>query len=289
MHIYALCSLLLTFFCSLAASLETDRSVDIHTWPLSSPKSASYAQLAYNSTHANIKRHNNPGIPPNDGIVRLGFHNSLGTWSGIATSASNFGPEKDKTLQLHVNSEGVVYHIGFKVSELGTSSKGSNKKDDLSVEVVRPLSGPIPHLNRPVVVNPDGSAAEEEKVEKTFLQKYWWAIAGFVSAPLKYELDVRRMMLTFMDRCYYKSCSVVGRESRTVACSVVNRCFEQSTCQAYIWLHSIAKSSVFVWHVPKSTLPDCSPPNTPSNAPPAHKPNAHHGITSCSSLILVLI
>ncbi|KAK4553505.1 hypothetical protein LTR86_009301 [Recurvomyces mirabilis] len=180
MHLYALCSLLLTFLSSLAAGLETDRTLDIHAWPLSAPKSTSYAQVTYNSTHANIKTHTNPAIPPNDDIVRLGFHNSAGIWSGIATAASNFRAEKDKKLQLHVNSEGLAYHVGFKVSELGTNSTTSNKMDDLSVEVVRAQPGPIPHLNRPVVVNADGSAAEEEKVEKTFLQKYWWAIAGFV-------------------------------------------------------------------------------------------------------------
>ncbi|KAK5117935.1 hypothetical protein LTR62_003979 [Meristemomyces frigidus] len=179
MRYQALLTLALTFLTSLATSLETSQSVDIHTWPLSSTKSQPYAKITYNSTRATITSHNNIALPPNDDLVRIGFYTPSNQWSGILTSAANFVAQKDKKIQLYLNTEGEVYHIGFRASNFATSSKTSNKQDDLSVEVLGPQPGPTVHLDRPVVVNPDGSSPEKAP-EKTFLQKYWWAIAGFV-------------------------------------------------------------------------------------------------------------
>lgn len=162
--------LLLAFVTSLAYALEPEHTVDIFAWPLSAPKSQTLAKVSYNSTGATVKAYNEPSIPLGDEIVRVCFYHPSGSWSGIATSASNFAAEKDKTLQLHINSVGELYHVGFAASALGTSSKTSNTKDGLSVEVVKVKPGPTPHLNRPVVVNPDGSAPVKEE-EKTFFQK----------------------------------------------------------------------------------------------------------------------
>ncbi|KAK4541143.1 hypothetical protein LTR36_008217 [Oleoguttula mirabilis] len=171
--------LLLAFWTSLAYAVEQEHTVDIFAWPLSAPKSQSLAKVTFNSTAATIKTYNEPSIPAGDEIVRVGFYHPSGSWSGIATAASNFAAEKTKKLQLHLNPSGELYHVGFTASTLGTSSKTSNSKDGLSVEVVRMKAGPTPQLNKPVVVNPDGTAPEKE-VEKTFFQKYWWAIAGFL-------------------------------------------------------------------------------------------------------------
>ncbi|KAH9840359.1 hypothetical protein Tdes44962_MAKER07954 [Teratosphaeria destructans] len=170
---------LLPFIGVSVFAAEPERSVDIFAWPLSSPKSSTLAKITFNSTAATVKSVSNPSIPPHDNVVRVGFYHPSGSWSGIATSASNFQNGKDKTLQLHVNSDGELYHVGFKASNYGTSSKSSNKKEGLSVEVVKVRPGPTPRLNKPVVLSPDGKAPETEP-EKTFFQKYWWAIAGFL-------------------------------------------------------------------------------------------------------------
>lgn len=168
-------SVLLAFFLSLASTAETQKSVDIFAWPLSASKSQSFASISYNGTTASVKFHSRPSIPADDSIVRVGFHHaSTGKWSGIATSASNFAEGKDQKLQLLLNDEGTVYHVGFKAEDVSKGSSGSgagSKKDGLSVEVVPMNAGPQVHLNKPVVVNPDGKPAGEEE-QKTFLQKY---------------------------------------------------------------------------------------------------------------------
>lgn len=163
--------LFLAFLSSLALAVESERSVDIFAWPLSASKSQTLAKIRYNSTAATVQSYHALDSTAHDDITRVGFYHPSGSWSGVATSASNLATEKDKKLQLHVDSNGELYHIGFRASELGTSSKTSNAKGGLSVEVVKVRPGPMPHLNKPVVVNPDGTAPEKEP-EKSFLQKY---------------------------------------------------------------------------------------------------------------------
>ena len=105
---------------------------------------------------------------------------------------------KDKKLQLLLNEQGDVYHIGFKSSDLPSSSKGGSKKDDMSVEVVPMKAGATVHLNKPILLTAEGKV-EGQPEEKTFLQKYvqirslvaihddadsinryWWAIGLFL-------------------------------------------------------------------------------------------------------------
>lgn len=45
------------------------------------------------------------------------------------------------------------------------------------VTILKSTPGPQPHLNKPVVLTPEGKIPEVE-IEKTFLQKYWWMILG---------------------------------------------------------------------------------------------------------------
>lgn len=165
-------SILLAFFLSLAAAAEAQKSIDIFAWPLSASKSQTFASVSYNSTTATLRSHTRPSISESDEIVRVGFHHpSTGKWSGIATSASNFAQSKDQKLQLLLNDEGEVYHIGFKAGDASSGSGKESTKDGLSVEVVPMRAGPQVFLNKPVVVNPDGKVGGEEE-QKTFLQKY---------------------------------------------------------------------------------------------------------------------
>ncbi|KAI6882765.1 hypothetical protein D0869_12090 [Hortaea werneckii] len=174
--------LLLAFFASLAFAVEQQRTVDIFAWPLSAPQSTTLAKVSYNSTVATVDSYQPFDSPADDDVVRVGFkHDSAGTWSGISTAASNFAAGKDKKLQLHVNANGDLYHVGFKASDLGGShgKTKESKKGDLSVEIVPVNKGTGPALNKPIVVNQDGSMPDKVE-EKSFFQKYWWAIAGFL-------------------------------------------------------------------------------------------------------------
>jgi hypothetical protein len=193
----ALSFVLVLLFSFAAAQIE--KQVDIFAWPLSASKSQTLAKLSYNSETATVLSYKVPALPAGEEIVRIGFHHpKTGSWSGIATAASNFADGKDKTLQLLLNEQGDVYHIGFKSSKLPSSSKGGSKKDDMSVEVVPMKAGATVHLNKPILLTAEGKV-EGQPEEKTFLQKYvqirsildihddadsinryWWAIGLFL-------------------------------------------------------------------------------------------------------------
>ncbi|KAK3705455.1 hypothetical protein LTR37_013272 [Vermiconidia calcicola] len=179
MRIHTVVAIFLAFFTSLAISAQTERTIDIFAWPLSDSKSQTLAKISYNSTHATVKNYTKPKLPPGDEIVRIGFHHLGGSWSGVSTAASNFAPSRDKKVQLHLNTQGQLYHVGFKASNIASSSKTGQGNDDLGVEVIQMQKGPTPHLNKPVVLSADGLVPEKEE-QKTFLQKYWWVIGGFL-------------------------------------------------------------------------------------------------------------
>jgi len=161
----------LTLLTSFAAA-QTDKHIDIFAWPLSASKSQTLAKLSYNPEQATVLSYKAPALPAGEEIVRIGFHHpSTGSWSGIATSAANFAEGKDKKIQLLLNEQGEVYHIGFKTSDWPTSSKGGSKKDEMSVEVVPMKPASTIQLNKPIVLNAEGKLAGQPE-EKTFLQKY---------------------------------------------------------------------------------------------------------------------
>ncbi|KAI7086501.1 hypothetical protein KC356_g4945 [Hortaea werneckii] len=185
MHSSLALGLLLAFFASLAFAVEQQRTVDIFAWPLSAPQSTTpdvLAKISYNSTVATVDSYQTSASLADGDVVRVAFkHSTAGTWSGVSTAASNLAAGKDKKLQLHLNANGDLYHIGFKASDVGGShgKTKESKKGDLSVEIVSMNKGPSPALNKPIVVNQDGSTPDQVE-EKSFFQKYWWAIAGFL-------------------------------------------------------------------------------------------------------------
>ena len=166
-----LIALVVTFLASLALAAQSEQSVDIFAWPISASKSQTLARISYNSTHATVKSYTSPKIPAGDEIVRVGFYHTGDTWSGVATASSNFSPVKDKKIILHVNPQGQLYHVGFKASDHGSSSKTGKGKDGLDVEVHKMQRGPTPHLNKPVVLNAEGKVDDGKEPEKTFFQK----------------------------------------------------------------------------------------------------------------------
>lgn len=172
MRLSAALSLVLSLLFSLGVAAETDKHIDIFAWPVSASKSQTLAKLSYSSEQATVLSYKAPALPAGEEIVRIGFHHpTTGKWSGIATSAENFEEGKDKKIQLLLNEQGEVYHVGFTTSRWPSSSKGGSKKEDLSVEVVPMKAGSPIHLNKPVVLNAEGKLEGKEE-EKTFLQKY---------------------------------------------------------------------------------------------------------------------
>ncbi|KXT15122.1 hypothetical protein AC579_6460 [Pseudocercospora musae] len=173
-------SIVLAFIVSLAAAVESQRSTDILAWPLSASTPTKLTTVSYTSTNATLKGYDFPKIPDHEEIVRVGFYHKSGKWSGIATSAKNFAIINPMRLILHVKDNGELYHVGFKANDPITRAEGKPDTSDwLNVEVVKIRPGPVPALNKPVVVTADGQV-EGKEPEKTFLQKYWWAIGLFL-------------------------------------------------------------------------------------------------------------
>lgn len=160
---------LITVALSIATSVQAERTVDVFAWPLSSTQAQPLASISYNAANATVLKYTPPAIPTGEDVVRIGFY-GLGSWSGVATAASNLVPDKGKRVQLYINTNGELFHIGFKALDQ-TSSKAGKSKDGLEVEVIPTQKGPAPVVNKPVVLNSEGQV-EQKEPEKTFLQKY---------------------------------------------------------------------------------------------------------------------
>jgi hypothetical protein len=91
-------------------------------------------------------------------------------------SAASFSDQYHKKFIIHVDEKGEPFHVGF-----GTSAKGSG--DEVEVEIKKRNVGPKPILNKPIVLNAEGKL-EGKEPEKSFLQKYWWALALFLVVQL---------------------------------------------------------------------------------------------------------
>ncbi|PGG96690.1 hypothetical protein GX51_07689 [Blastomyces parvus] len=116
-------------------------------------------------------------------------------WVGTLSSLSLF-TNTPQTLTLHLDQNNHVYHAAMssfvsppapspdskttKSKSSSSSSLQGNGGEEagagpLRVEFVRSNPSPSPHLNRPVVLSPDGTGPEEV-VEKSLFQKYWWVL-----------------------------------------------------------------------------------------------------------------
>ncbi|KAI9820329.1 MAG: hypothetical protein M1827_005951 [Pycnora praestabilis] len=192
----ALILLLSTFtISSYATTTDTDsspaaldRTTTVYYWPLASPSPLALAQVKYNAETLETGIAAYPSLPyvksppPND-LVRIGLYDSsTKVWRGSVTAAESFKEGYQGLITLHLDNEGGVRHVGYRASRKPRDGpvekgKGSGKEQVLKVEVMKPVPGPQPHLNRPVVLSPDGKVPEKE-VEKTLFQKYWWVLLG---------------------------------------------------------------------------------------------------------------
>lgn len=172
--------ILVLCFLGLVASATPDEaaSVTVHAWPVASAKPTPLAVISYNSKSrtATVEKYLPPhidfGSAGEQRLVRIGlYEQQTQAWSGVVTSARNLDPDRldiSKSLALHVDDSGRVWNVGFGAERLGPGASAT--KDGLSVTVVVPAPGPTPHLNRPVVLNPDGRI-EAPAQGKTFFQK----------------------------------------------------------------------------------------------------------------------
>lgn len=162
-------------FLGLALAVESSQTLSVLVWPIDSPNPQQLAQITYGypSLNYSVKSYTSPSIPDSSDIVRVGFFRSgkEDAWSGVATSAANFAPGRQPKLRLQLDARGQVYHVGFSASPLIGKTSGTSHPAELKVELVEQQAGPLPHLNKPIVVDAEGKVDDGKEPEKSFLQK----------------------------------------------------------------------------------------------------------------------
>ncbi|RDI88966.1 hypothetical protein Vi05172_g1000 [Venturia inaequalis] len=162
-----------------AATPQAASTVTVYTWPLSAPSPIPYAaiEISPSQTAIQAKIKHIAQLPVfRDDLVRVGILDESNTWTGVATSAKSFRVDMSKKIILHTDDEGHVAHISF------NSFQNANPVDAAVLVEVMPIQpGPRPTLNKPIVLDEEGKIATPETADtKSFLQKYWWAIALFL-------------------------------------------------------------------------------------------------------------
>ncbi|KAL4987144.1 hypothetical protein BDW68DRAFT_178092 [Aspergillus falconensis] len=163
-------------FLSSPALSSYSPQLEILYWPVANPEPSALAHVSYDP--ASLKSELIDYSPPTDSshdLARVGFYVATLTdpkqWVGTLISPSALmGDDSSQkpTLRLHISLSNEIYHVSLgSTAASSTSSSGS-----IGIELVADELGPSPHLNRPIVVSPDGKNPEEP--EKTLFQKYWW-------------------------------------------------------------------------------------------------------------------
>ncbi|KAF2148224.1 hypothetical protein K461DRAFT_282644 [Myriangium duriaei CBS 260.36] len=171
-------------------------TISVLLWPPSAPSPAPYVDISFalpNSAVQITKRHPLPSIDASDEFVRLGFlrpdlvdaKNPITAWAGIAVSPEAVASDHNVTVELLVTRSGSLYHLGLKSEKepLPKVRKGQQApvvEGWVRASIKQDQVGNKPVLNRPVVLNKEGKVDGEEVDNRSFLQKYWWAIAIFL-------------------------------------------------------------------------------------------------------------
>ncbi|KAL4869326.1 hypothetical protein BDV12DRAFT_83365 [Aspergillus spectabilis] len=175
---FTLLSILLSLLSLSSITLASySPQLEILYWPVANSKPSVLAHVSYDP--ASLKSDLIDYSPPTDlsqDLARIGFYIATTSnpkqWVGTLTSLSALkGDETQKpTLRLHISPANEIYHVS-----LASASAYTSSSDNLQLEIVTDKAGASPHLNRPIVVGPDGKNPEEEP-EKTLFQKYWWVL-----------------------------------------------------------------------------------------------------------------
>lgn len=173
--------LLITIFVGLVQCKSTalPKSAEIYHWAVNAPQPSLLAKIAYNpdTLESNILSYTPPIAEDGDNDLkyRIGFYTTAADgskqWVGSLVSQSaltSTSPTQHNTLQLYLSGsqQHELYHVS-----LSKKYSTEEPEDSLAVELVYPSAGSLPELNKPIVINPDGTGPHEE-VEKTFFQKY---------------------------------------------------------------------------------------------------------------------
>lgn len=176
----------LSILTGFAIASSQPAAADILYWPVASPQPSTLARVSYNSTSlkSDVLSYSPPAVAsgkspntedPFDDLIRVGLYTSTPSdpkhWVGTLTSLSSLtgGGNQKPAIQLHLGPTHEVYHVSLRSTSL-SSSNTTVTETNPDIELVPTEAGPHPHLNRPIVVNPDGQGPQEP-VEKTFLQK----------------------------------------------------------------------------------------------------------------------
>ncbi|KAH8677422.1 hypothetical protein BX600DRAFT_449720 [Xylariales sp. PMI_506] len=127
------------------------------------------------------------GVASGEGtkLVRIGtWDSSARTWTSSTSvaSATNFGKGYSPHLLLTLSESGDKV-VSAALSGVAIDA-GQTRDFGPQAVVRRAAAGAQVELNKPVVVTPGGAGAQQGEPEKTFLQKYWWAIGIVVLLSL---------------------------------------------------------------------------------------------------------
>ncbi|KAJ5143070.1 uncharacterized protein N7515_001857 [Penicillium bovifimosum] len=166
----------------LIAVANASLSTDILYWPVGSSHPSVLARVSYDPTSlkSDVVSYHPPKDDQGDDLVRVGLYTSATTgkqWVGSLVSLSSLSTDEQPTFRLHLDSANEAYAVS-----LAAPSTAEHSTTGARVELISNESGIQPHLNRPVVVGPDGQNPDQPE-EKSLLQKYWWVllIVTFIS------------------------------------------------------------------------------------------------------------
>ena len=155
---------------TLLISSVLAESSDIFYWPIGSPQPSLLARVTYDPLlNSELVAYHAPSSSLKDDLVRIGFYKPGASkqWVGSLVSLSALtGENTQPTIRLHLDQSHELYHVSLASST--SESKASSSSPQLELVYTNP--GTQPHLNRPVVVGPDGQNTDEVP-EKSFLQK----------------------------------------------------------------------------------------------------------------------
>jgi len=116
-----------------------------------------------------------PDLGPESRLARVGIYDpAKSTWlsSTSLTSIDNFTKGYALTLLLAIDNENNIIGVACKGSKIDA---GQTRDFGPKVKLSIAPKAKHPELNKPVVLSAEGKLSEDVP-EKTFLQKYWWAI-----------------------------------------------------------------------------------------------------------------
>ncbi|KAF2396088.1 hypothetical protein EJ06DRAFT_585352 [Trichodelitschia bisporula] len=102
--------------------------------------------------------------------------------STIAVDTAALAPGVSKHLTLFSDAAGSIVGFGFAAGAPRSAVK--NVEEEWMIELAPVVAGPQPVFNKPPVLAADGEEAVVEGDQRSFLQKYWWAIAIFLVLQL---------------------------------------------------------------------------------------------------------